>query len=65
MKFFDHIIDRGGKVALQAIDQPPVEFGTPQAIFEQVLSTSSTSPRASTSSTNRPWPRKISPPRSS
>ena len=37
MKFFDHILDRGGKVALQAIDQPPVEFTTPLAIFEKVL----------------------------
>src|SRR4030066_602786 len=37
MKFFDHIIDRGGKVALQAIDQPAVEFGLPTAIFEEVL----------------------------
>jgi ferritin len=36
LKFFDHILDRGGKVALQAIDQPPVEFGTPLAVFEQV-----------------------------
>ena len=37
MKFFDHILDRGGKVALQAIDQPPTDFGTPLVIFEQVL----------------------------
>ena len=37
MKFFDFIIDRGGKVALQAIDQPPVEFTTPLAVFEKVL----------------------------
>lgn len=37
MKFFDHILDRGGKVALQAIDQPQVEFTTPLAVFEKVL----------------------------
>ena len=37
MKFFDHLVDRGGKIILQAIAQPPVDFGTPQAIFEQVL----------------------------
>lgn len=37
MKFFDYLVDRGGKIALQAIAQPPVEFGTPQVIFEQVL----------------------------
>jgi ferritin len=37
MKFFDYIQERNGKIALQAIDQPPVEFTTPIAIFEQVL----------------------------
>jgi ferritin len=37
MKFFDHILERGGKVTLQSIDQPPVEFGLPTAIFEEVL----------------------------
>lgn len=37
MKFFDYLIDRGGKITLEAIAQPPVDFGTPQAIFEQVL----------------------------
>jgi len=37
MKFFDFILDRGGKVALQAIDQPQVEFGTPLNVFEKVL----------------------------
>jgi ferritin len=36
LKFFDHILDRGGKVALQGIDQPQVEFGTPLAVFEKV-----------------------------
>jgi ferritin len=37
MKFFDYLVDRGGKVILQALAQPPVEFGTPEAIFTQVL----------------------------
>ncbi len=37
MKFFHYIYERGGKVALQAIDQPPATFKTPLAIFEQVL----------------------------
>jgi ferritin len=37
MKFFDYIHDRGGKVTLQALKQPPTEFGTPQSIFETVL----------------------------
>lgn len=37
MKFFDQILDRGGKVSLLAIEQPPVDFGMPLAVFEQVL----------------------------
>lgn len=37
LKFFDHILDRGGKVSLQAIGQPPVDFTTPLAVFEKVL----------------------------
>ena len=36
MKFYDFIHERGGKVTLLAIDQPPSEFGTPREIFEQV-----------------------------
>jgi ferritin len=36
MKFYEYILDRGGKVALQAIPQPPVDFASPQDIFEQV-----------------------------
>jgi ferritin len=36
MKFYEYILDRGGKVTLQAIPQPPIDFTTPQAIFEQV-----------------------------
>ena len=37
LKFFDHILDRGGKVVLQTIDQPSVEFGSPTSVFEEVL----------------------------
>jgi len=37
MKFFDFVNDRGGRVVLQAIDQPPVEFKSPLAVFEQTL----------------------------
>jgi ferritin len=37
LKFFDYILDRGGKVVLQAIDQPTVEFGSPLSVFEEVL----------------------------
>jgi ferritin len=35
MKFFDYIYDRGGRVALEAIDQPPFEWTSPLAAFEQ------------------------------
>ncbi len=37
LKFFDFVNERGGRVELQAIDQPPVQFQSPQAVFEQVL----------------------------
>ena len=37
MRFFDHINDRGGRVRLAAIDAPPLEFGTPLAVFEASL----------------------------
>jgi ferritin len=37
MKFYDFIHERGGRVVLQAIDQPPVEFPSPLAVFEQTL----------------------------
>jgi len=37
MKFFEFIYDRGGRVKLQAIEQPPTEFGSPLQVFEQVL----------------------------
>ena len=37
MKFFDHVVERGGRVELRAIDQPPVEFASPTALFEQTL----------------------------
>ena len=37
MKFFDFIIDRGGKVTLQAINQPPVEFKSPLDVFGKAL----------------------------
>jgi ferritin len=38
MKFFDYVNERGGRVVLQAIDQPPVEFGSPLSVFEEILS---------------------------
>ncbi len=37
LKFFDFIVDRGGRVVLHAIDQPPVEFHSPLAVFEATL----------------------------
>lgn len=37
MKFFDHINDRGGKVKLQALEQPPAEFKSITAVFDEVL----------------------------
>lgn len=36
LKFFEFIVDRGGKVTLLAIAQPPVEFGSPLDVFKQV-----------------------------
>lgn len=37
MKFYDHILDRGGRVELQALPQPPSEFPSPVGVFEQAL----------------------------
>lgn len=37
MKFYDYLNERSGRVVLQAIDQPPVEWGTPFEIFEAIL----------------------------
>jgi len=34
MKFFNHIVERGGQVALLAIDAPPVEFDSALAAFK-------------------------------
>ena len=36
MKFFDYINDRGGRVFLQAIDEPPAEWESSLQVFEQV-----------------------------
>ncbi len=36
-KFFDYINERGGRVTLQAIDQPPAQFGSPLSVFQAVL----------------------------
>ncbi len=37
LKFYDYIIERGGRVALQAIPQPPSEWASDLAAFQQVL----------------------------
>jgi ferritin len=37
MKFFDYLNERGGRVVLHALDQPPVEWGAPLEIFETIL----------------------------
>jgi ferritin len=37
MQMQEFIYERGGRVVLQAIDQPPVEFQSPLAVFEQTL----------------------------
>ena len=37
MKFFDFIQDRDSRAVLQAIPQPPRDFGSPVNLFEQVL----------------------------
>ncbi|MCD6156277.1 MAG: ferritin [Candidatus Atribacteria bacterium] len=37
MKIYDFVNDRGGRVILKAIEQPPVEFGTPLDMFKKVL----------------------------
>ena len=37
MKFFDYLIDRGGRVVLDSIEQPPSEFGAFLEMFEDVL----------------------------
>lgn len=37
MKFFDYVVDRDGRVELQALNAPQVEFASPVAAWEQVL----------------------------
>jgi ferritin len=37
LKFYGYIHDRGGRVMLQAIDQPPVDFKSATDVFEQTL----------------------------
>jgi ferritin len=37
MKLYGFINERGGRVELQAIDQPPLDFESPLDVFEKVL----------------------------
>lgn len=37
MKLFDYMADRGARVVLESIDQPPSEFGALLEVFEEVL----------------------------
>jgi ferritin len=37
MRFFNFLLERGGKIELQALDAPPVDYGTPLAVMEKSL----------------------------
>lgn len=37
MKLFDHITDRGGRATLRPLSQPPTDFKSLHAVFQQVL----------------------------
>ena len=37
LKFFDFVNDRGGRVTLFAVDQPPSEFQSPLDVFQRAL----------------------------
>ena len=37
MKIYDFVLDRGGRVYLQAVDEPPADFGSPMGAFEAAL----------------------------
>jgi ferritin len=37
MKIINYINDRGDRVVLQGIDQPPTDFKSPTDIFERIL----------------------------
>jgi len=37
MRLLKHVQDRGGKIVLKTIEQPPTEFGDPLAVFQQSL----------------------------
>jgi ferritin len=37
LKFFDYLHDRGSRVTLKAMDQPPMDWDSPLAVFEDTL----------------------------
>jgi ferritin len=37
LKFYHYVNERGGRVFVKAIDEPPAEFGSPLKAFEQTL----------------------------
>ncbi len=37
MKLFDFVLERGGRVVLKAIEQPPGQFKSPLEVFQQAL----------------------------
>ena len=37
MRFFNFLLERGGRIELQALDAPPVDYGTPLAVMEKSL----------------------------
>lgn len=37
LRLFDYVNQRGGRVMLQTVEQPPHEFSSPLSIFEQAL----------------------------
>lgn len=37
MRIFDFVVERGGRVVLEAVDKPQTDFGRPVEVFQQVL----------------------------
>jgi len=37
MKLFDYVNERSGRVVLEVIEKPPVEYGSPVEVFEMIL----------------------------
>ncbi len=37
LKFIDHLVDRGGRVQIKAIPEPPDDYKSPRDIFEKTL----------------------------